>query len=254
MISKLAKISIPSPNRYSPRAYELSRISIHCMAGNLTVKRCGELFANPDREASSNYGIGSNGDCACYVDEKDGSWCTSNRDNDMRAITIEVANDGDEKTGWHVSDKAMDTLIDLLVDICKRNNKDTLVWFGDKEKSLAYKPKKNELLLTVHRWFANKACPGDYLYSKHPEIVGKVNRILGAKSTQNKIKAKSYKVKITADTLNVRKGAGTKYAIATKVKKNEVYTIVDEKSVSGTKWGKLKSGAGWISLKYTKKI
>lgn len=65
---------------------------------------------------------------------------------------------------------------------------------------------------------------------------------------------KAYKVKITASVLNVRKGAGTNYGVATTVKKGEVYTIVGEKMNGSTKWGKLKSGAGWISLAYAKKL
>ena len=59
----------------------------------------------------------------------------------------------------------------------------------------------------------------------------------------------SYTVKITADVLNVRAGAGTNYKVNTQVRKGEVYTIVGESNG----WGKLKSGAGWISLKYTSK-
>ena len=110
-----------SPNKTSPRNHIIDTITIHCMAGNLTVETCGNLFAQSSRQASSNYGIGSDGKIAMYVEEKDRSWCTSNKANDMRAITIEVANDGGAPD-WHVSDKAMNSLIELVADICKRNN------------------------------------------------------------------------------------------------------------------------------------
>ena len=241
MISKYAKVIISSPNRYSTR-YEVSRISIHCMAGDLTVEQCGNIFANPKRKASSNYGIGTVGDCACYVNEKYGSWCTSDKDNDLRAITIEVANDGDEKTGWHVSDRAFEMLIKLLVDICTRHGKKRLVWIPEKTKALAYKPKDDELLLTVHRWFAAKACPGDYLFNKHPEIVKRVNEELNG-----------YKIKATAE-IRVRLKPSKESEIVTVIHKGEVYTIIDEKKSGGYNWGKLKSGVGLISLRNTKRI
>ena len=179
-----------------------------------------------------------------YVEEKDRSWCSSNKSNDHRAITIEVANDGGAETGWHISDKAYNALIALLVDICKRNDIKKLLWKAD--KSLIGKVDKQNM--TVHRWFAAKACPGDYLYNLHGQIAKEVNEILGV---IEKPKAEvAYKVKITASSLNVRRGPGTRYQIATTVKKNEVYTIVEENG----NWGKLKSGAGWISLNYTKKV
>lgn len=166
-----------SPNKTSPRNHIIDTITIHCMAGNLTVERCGNLFANPSRGASSNYGIGSDGRIAMYVEEKDRSWCTSNRSNDMRAITIEVANDGGAPD-WHVSDKAMNSLIELVADICKRNNIRELKWQGN--KSLIGQVNKQNM--TVHRWFAAKACPGNYLYGKHFYIATEVNKKLGNSS------------------------------------------------------------------------
>jgi hypothetical protein len=155
------------------------------------------------------------------------------------------------------------SLVELCVDICKRNGKTKLVWLGDKTKTLAYSPKSNEMVLTVHRWFANKACPGDWLYTRLGDLAEKVTEQLGgtAKTTQDEQKTTSkattsYKVKVTAKNgLNVRKGAGTNYGIATTIKYGEVYTIVAEKKVGSQTWGKLKSGAGWICLTgYTKKF
>lgn len=165
-----------SPNRTSPRNHAIDTITIHCMAGNLSVERCGDVFAPSSRKASSNYGIGSDGRIAMYVEEKDRSWCTSNKANDHRAVTIEVANDGGADTGWHVSDKALSSLIALTADICRRNHIRELKWLAD--KTLIGQTEKQNM--TVHRWFAAKACPGDYLYSKHYYIAAEVNKLLGA--------------------------------------------------------------------------
>jgi uncharacterized protein YgiM (DUF1202 family) len=151
------------------------------------------------------------------------------------------------------------------VDICKRNGKTKLLWLGDKNKTLNYSPKSNEMVLTVHRWFANKSCPGDWLYNRLGDLAKQVTAKLGGttttKTTQDEQKTTSktftaYKVKVTAKNgLNVRKGAGTSYAIVQTIKYGEVYTITAEKKVGSQTWGKLKSGAGWICLTgYTKKV
>lgn len=171
-----------SPNKTSPRNNEIDTITIHCMAGNLSVESCGKLFSDSKRQASSNYGIGTDGRIAMYVEEKDRSWCSSNRENDNRAVTIEVANDGGEPD-WHVSDAAMTSLIRLCADICKRNNIKELKWKAD--KSLIGQVDKQNM--TVHRWFAAKACPGNYLYSKHGYIASEVNKMLNGGTSQAKV-------------------------------------------------------------------
>lgn len=162
-----------SPNHSGRRNHVIDTVSIHCMAGNASVETCGALFADPARKASSNYGIGSDGRIALYVDEANRSWCTSNAANDHRAITIEVANNGGAPD-WPVSDKAYAALLDLLTDICRRNNIKELLWKGN--KSLIGQVGKQNM--TVHRWFAAKACPGDYLYNRHGEVAAEVNRRL----------------------------------------------------------------------------
>lgn len=162
-----------SPNRTSPRNHGIDTITIHCMAGDLSVEACGSLFASAARKASSNYGIGSDGRIALYVEERDRSWCSSNAANDNRAVTIEVANDGGAPD-WHVSDKAMASLIRLTADICKRNQIKELKWKAD--KSLIGNVSLQNM--TVHRWFAAKSCPGSYLYGRHSYIAEQVNRIL----------------------------------------------------------------------------
>ena len=199
--SSLANVVVESPNRSSPRMSKIDTITIHCMAGNLSVESCGALFAKSSRKASSNYGIGSDGRIACYVGEEDRSWCSSNRANDNRAITIEVANDGGADTGWHVSDKAYKSLISLLVDICRRNNITKLVWSNNKNDRVNH---KNGCNMTVHRDFANKSCPGDYLYSLHSKIADEVNSLLGVVE-EAKPANKLYRVQVGA--YSVKKNA-----------------------------------------------
>ena len=167
-----------SPNRTKPRNHKIDTITIHVMDGDLTVERCLSLprFVNydPVNGASCNYAVDSQGRIGMGVEEANRSWCTSSASNDHRAITIEVANDGGKETGYHVSDAAMAALVELLADICRRNGIPKLLWQGD--KSLVGQVEKQNM--TVHRWFAAKACPGDYLYNKHGEIAEAVNRKL----------------------------------------------------------------------------
>lgn len=165
-----------SPNRNSPRNHSIDRISIHCVVGQVTAEGLGSIFAPSSKGASSNYGVDKNGRVGLYVEEKDRSWCTSSSENDNRAVTIETASDTYEP--YRVTDAAFNTLLDLCEDICRRNGKKKLLWFGDKEKTLSYTPKSDEMVLTVHRWFANKSCPGDYLYSRHGEIAEEVTKRL----------------------------------------------------------------------------
>lgn len=172
--SSLVSYTKISPNRTSPRNHVIDTISIHCVVGQCTVQSLGNVFASSARQASSNYGIGYDGKIGMYVEEKDRSWCTSSASNDHRAITIEVASD--TKHPYAVTDKALSALIELLVDICKRNNIKELKWKGD--KSLIGQVDKQNM--TVHRWFAKKSCPGDYLYNLHGDIAKRVNEKLGA--------------------------------------------------------------------------
>lgn len=179
-----------SPNRTVNSARKIDTITIHCMAGDLSVESCGALFAKASRGASSNYGIGSDGRIGLYVEEKDRAWTSSNRANDMRAVTIEVANNGGASEGWPISDAAYKSLINLLVDICKRNNINGLRWKND--KSLIGQPEKQNM--TVHRWFSNKDCPGTYLMSKMGDIANDVNKLLKYTGTVNKpvVESSSY--------------------------------------------------------------
>ena len=395
-----------SPNHSGKRTKKIDTITIHCMAGNCSVETCGNLFASSARQASSNYGIGTDGRIALYVDEANSSWCTSSNANDQRAVTIEVANNGGAPD-WPVSAKAYAALLDLVTDICKRNGIKRLVWSTRKNDRVNH---LNGCNMTVHRDYANKSCPGDYLYNRHGQIAAEVNKRLGVKdagsstggqtsgntetglkvgdvvdfkgtqhytsaaakdakickpgkatitaiaagkahpyhlkavsgggstvygwvnaadistgNTETGLKvgdvvdfkgtqhytsaaakdakickpgkatitaiaagkahpyhlkavsgggstvygwvnaadistgstgtATSYRVRTTADVLNIRKGPGTNYGVAGQIKGKGIYTIVAEAAGPGaTKWGKLKSGAGWISLDYVTKL
>ena len=173
--SSLVSYTKLSPNITSPRNHAIDTISIHCMAGKLTAKQCLNLPAfttyDPDSGASCQYAIGYNGEIGQGVDEGDRSWCTSSRSNDHRAITIEVSNSSNTDSDWPVSDASYASLLNLLTDICQRNGIKKLLWQGDKDL-IGQIDQQN---MTVHRWFAAKACPGNYLYSRHAEIAAEVN-------------------------------------------------------------------------------
>lgn len=155
-----------SPNCSKPRNQKVNAIVIHHMAGNATVESCGALFANPDRQASSNYGIGTDGRIACYVEEENRAWTTGSREIDNRAITFEVANCSGAPE-WKVSNQALEATINLCVDICRRYGF-KLNYTGDKSGNLH-----------MHKWYQNTNCPGPYLESKFPYIAEKVNERLG---------------------------------------------------------------------------
>lgn len=176
--SKLTKVFVPSPNRHKNRTNLVYFITPHCMVGQMTAKRCGELFENSLYQASSNYGIGTDGDIGGYVDEEDRSWCSSSAWNDNRAITIECASD--TRHPYAMNQKVWNSLVDLCFDICQRYGKKKLLWFNDKNTTLNYKPKDDEMLITVHRWYAAKACPGDWLYNRLGKLADDVTAMLSS--------------------------------------------------------------------------
>lgn len=173
--SPLVNYTKISPNKSSPRNHKIDTVTIHCVVGQCSVETLGNVFAPASRQASSNYGIGYDGRIGMYVEEKDRSWCSSNAANDNRAITIEVASD--TKEPYAVNAKAYAALIDLLVDICKRNGIKELVWSTNKADRVNH---KNGCNMTVHRDYANKSCPGTYLYERHAQIASEVNKRLGS--------------------------------------------------------------------------
>lgn len=168
MISPLATVEMLSPHKRQ-RTHNIDTITIHCMAGNATVESCGRAFQGTEAK-SANYGIGTDGRIACYVPEEYRSMASSNTANDDRAVTIEVANNGGAPN-WPVSDKALESLIELIADVCQRNGIDKLRWKAD-PKLIGQVDKQN---MTVHRWFSAKACPGNYLFNLHGFIAKEVN-------------------------------------------------------------------------------
>ena len=182
--SELVEYTLISPNKTSPRNHVIDTITIHCTAGQVTAESLGNIFFYPNRKASSNYGIDKDGRVGLYVEEVDRSWCSSNRDNDMRAVTIEVSSDNYEP--YKVNDKAFNKLIDLVTDICKRNKIEKLVWSDNKEDRIYH---KNNCNMTVHRDYANKACPGKYLYDRMGEIADLVNSRLQGDKQMSKIES-----------------------------------------------------------------
>ena len=320
--SPLVSYTKISPNRTKNRNHAIDTITIHCVVGQCSVETLGNVFAPESRKASSNYGVGVDGRIGMYCEEKDRSWCSSNAANDHRAITIEVASD--TKHPYAVNDKAYAALIDLCVDICQRNGIKKLVWSTDKNQRVNH---LNGCNMTVHRDYANKSCPGDYLYERHGAIADAVNARLNAtiedktetpaettlpeklttgyyrvrkawKDAKSQVGAyrvlknakkaadknpgtfvfdpdgntvypvetktevtekaepfQSYLVQVSISNLNIRKGPGTNYGKTGRFTGKGVFTIVEEsKGPGATLWGKLKSGAGWISLDFAKKI
>ena len=176
--SPLVSYTKLSPNHSGQRTRKIDRITPHCVVGQCSVERLGDIFLPASREASCNYGIGADGRVGMYVEEKNRSWCSSSNANDQRAVTIECASDGAEPYAFR--DVVYQSLITLCVDICKRNGKTKLLWLEDKDKTLAYTPAPDEMVLTVHRWFANKSCPGNWMYARMGDLAEKVTAQLSA--------------------------------------------------------------------------
>lgn len=204
--SPLVNYTKISPNKSSPRNHKIDTVTIHCVVGQCSVETLGNVFAPTSRQASSNYGIGYDGRIGMYVEEEDRSWCSSNAANDNRAITIEVASD--TKEPYAVNARAYAALIDLLVDICKRNGIKELVWSTNKADRVNH---KNGCNMTVHRDYANKSCPGTYLYERHAQIASEVNKRLGSTNIKPapekpsgglyRVQTGAFKVKANADAM-----------------------------------------------------
>ena len=202
--SSLVSYTKLSPNNSGQRTHSIDRITPHCVVGQCTVERLGEIFYPTSRKASSNYGIGLDGKVGMYVEEKNRSWCSSSNANDQRAVTIECASDNTEPYAF--KDVVYQKLIELCTDICKRNGKTKLLWLGDKNSTLNYTSASDEMVLTVHRWFANKSCPGSWMYARMGDLAEKVTAALGssaataaqAESTTQTAAKKYYRVQVGA--------------------------------------------------------
>ena len=181
--SKLVSYTKLSPNHSGQRTHSIDRITPHCVVGQLSCESICGCFTSPSRQASCNYGIGKDGRISLCVEEKNRSWCSSSNANDQRAVTIECASDMSEP--YAMNNSVYSSLVKLCIDICKRNGKKKLLWLGSKDKALNYTPKSDEMILTVHRWFANKSCPGNWLYSRLGELATKVTTELSGSTSSD---------------------------------------------------------------------
>lgn len=222
--SPLVDCTVLSPNHSGKRTKPLKRITPHCVVGQLKAEAIGGCFTNPSRQASCNYGIGTEGRVCLIVPEDCRSWCSSSNDNDQQAATIECASDKTHPYAFNST--VYNKLVDLCVDICKRNGAKKLLWISDKNKALSYIPKDDEMLITVHRWFANKSCPGDWLYNRLGELASTVTAKLGGNKTPDtpqsntlyRVQVGAYSVKANADAqLKKVKNAGFTDAFITQV-------------------------------------
>lgn len=216
--SSLVSYTKLSPNHSGKRTHSIDRITPHCVVGQLSAESICGCFTSTSRQASCNYGIGTDGRVSLCVEEKNRSWCSSSNANDQRAVTIECASD--MKAPYAMNSKVYESLIKLCTDICNRNGKKKLLWLGSKSKALNYSPKSDEMVLTVHRWFANKSCPGDWLYSRLDDLAEKVTKNLSGtttsttttttkKETLYRVQVGAYSVKNNADVqLKKVKAAG----------------------------------------------
>lgn len=215
-----------SPNHSGQRTHSIDRITPHCVVGQLSAESICGCFTSPSRQASCNYGIGTDGKVSLCVEEKNRSWCSSSNANDQRAVTIECASDKTEP--YAMNSRVYDSLIKLCTDICRRNGKKKLLWLGDRNKTLNYTPKSDEMVLTVHRWFANKSCPGDWLYARLGDLAAKVTEALGTWASADKAISQLYRVRKTWADSKSQKGAFSVLANAKKcADSNKGYSVFD---------------------------
>lgn len=189
--SSLVDVVYKSPNHSGTRTHKIDRITPHCVVGQLTATGIGSCFP-AGRDASCNYGIGYDGRVVLVVDEKNRSWCSSSGANDQRAVTIECASDAYHP--YAMNKAVYNKLVLLCADICRRNGISKLLWKGSASATLNYTPKDGEAVLTAHRWFDTKACPGDWLYSRYGQLAKDVTAKLGGKIETTEKKAATGKI------------------------------------------------------------
>lgn len=196
MNSSLVDKVIYSPNNSGKRTHAIDRITPHCVVGQCSIEVVGDLFSRAERKASSNYCIGADGRIGLFVDEDKRSWCSSSNANDQRAVTIECASD--KTSPYAFNNTVWNKLIELCTDICKRNGKTKLLWIADKTKAFNYEPCDNEMLITIHQWFANTDCPGDWLIKRLSELATAVTNNLQTTEQKQEEKQKLYRVQVGA--------------------------------------------------------
>ena len=238
-----------SPNHSGKRTHRIDRITPHCVVGQCSAERIGDCFP-AGREASCNYGIGYDGRVCLIVDEANRSWCTSSNANDQRAITIECASDSTHPYAF--KDACYKKLVKLCIDICQRNGIKKMLWINNKEKALNYEPKAGEGIFTVHRWYANKSCPGDWMYNRMGQLCDEVNAGLngGSYNPPEQGAVVNYQAKVIADdglNCRIQPYVANNNLIMT-YPAGTILTITKEQNG----WGY--TGTGWVSLDYVEKI
>lgn len=229
--SKFVDVTIKSPNHSGKRNHVIDRITPHVVVGQCTAEALGELFARASRQASCNYGIDKDGRVLLCVDEDMVSWCSSSPSNDNRAITFECASDTTHP--FKVKDVVFNKLVEMCVDICRRYGKTRLIWVDNKNVALAYEPKENEMILTAHRWFEAKACPGDYLYGKFDELATTVTKQLSQLG----------KYKLNKD-LYLRSKPSTTSKRGKRLSRGDSFEIIRIKG----EWGYVEEHKGWVRI------
>ena len=238
-----------SPNHSGKRTHRIDHITPHCVVGQCSAERIGDCFP-AGREASCNYGIGYDGRVCLIVDEANRSWCTSSNANDQRAITIECASDSTHPYAF--KDACYKKLVKLCIDICQRNGIKKMLWINNKEKALNYEPKAGEGIFTVHRWYANKSCPGDWMYNRMGQLCDEVNAGLngGSYNPPEQGAVVNYQAKVIADdglNCRIQPYVANNNLIMT-YPAGTILTITKEQNG----WGY--TGTGWVSLDYVEKI
>ena len=220
-------------NKYSvkcPYSMTPTRIVVHNTANDASAKNEMAYMISNNNEVSFHYAVDDK-EVVQGIPENRNAWHSGDGGNgkgNREGIAIEICY---SKSGGEKFTKAEENAVDLIVDILKRYG-----WGVDK--------------VTKHQDYSKKYCPHRTLDLGWDRFIGMIEDKLSPKNTFN-----AYKVRVTASCLNIRKGAGTNYGKNGAITDKGVYTIVDEADGKGaTKWGKLKSGAGWISLDYCKKV
>lgn len=212
--SSLVNLVSYSPNHSGRRTHPITKIAIHHTAGVLTAAGIGNVFKSTARQASCNYGIGNDNKVVLVVDECNRAWTTSSSWCDNRAVTIEVSN-CQYGGSWLVSDRVLNTLIDLVTDICRRNGIKNCTYTGGTDG-----------VLQMHKWYAQTSCPGPYLASKFNYIAQEVNkRLKGGKSTSSSNNL--YRVRKSWSDSKSQKGAFKGLDSAIDLAKKNGYKVYD---------------------------
>ena len=227
--------------------HKVEFIGVHHNAGNLSIQQTYNVWQN--RPASAHYQVDINGRIGQLVWDRDTAWALGNFNMNQRSINIEHANNTGAAGGWTISEATLENGAHLVAALCKAFNLGRPVWGQN---------------VRPHSQICPTACPGAIGGAQRDAYMARAqywyDQMTGSKPAPapqpapQPAPAVGYTVKVTTNVLNIRKGAGTNFATAGSVKKGEVYTIVAESAGQGaSKWGKLKSGAGWISLDFVQK-